>query len=289
MERTWVLGGGGARGAAQAGVILALFEAGVDPPGRLVGASVGSLNGAAIASYPSLAGAQMLRQIWLSGLVHDVFKAQRTRMLVSGLRRHTSLLPSTPVRRLIRYTSQLTGSVAFEDLKRPLLVIATDLTAGRPVTFREGPLEPALLASTAIPGVYPSVHIDGRDYLDGGIVENTPFTVAYEEGDREILAIALMAGAELEAPPATWGDIIARTLQLSLHHRMLSDFERLKDRARITVICPVTPLDADRVAQTGHLEQMMEAARAATAALLREKGSRLFRRSGIHQLDLRGD
>ncbi|MGH9088641.1 MAG: patatin-like phospholipase family protein, partial [Acidimicrobiales bacterium] len=273
---------------AQVGVLTALFEAGIEPPGRLVGASVGSLNGAAIASFPSLAGAQMLAQIWLSDLVHEVFKPQLTRILMSRLRRKTNLLPSTPVRRLIERTIHLTGAADFEDLKVPLLVLATDLTAGRPVVFRSGALTPALLASTAIPGVYPSVHIDGRDYLDGGIVENTPISVAYEEGAREILAIALMAGAELDEPPGTWADVIGRTLQLSLHHRMLSDFERLRDRARITIISPVTPFDADRIAQSGRLEEMMEGARAATARLLQGSGSRLFRRSAIHHLDLRG-
>ncbi|MGH7775665.1 MAG: patatin-like phospholipase family protein [Candidatus Dormibacterales bacterium] len=288
MARTWVLGGGGARGAAQAGVLLALFEAGVEPPARIVGASVGSLNGAALASYPSLAGAEMLRQIWLSDLARDVFKVQRRRVLVSRLRGRLSLLPSTPIRRLIDRTSRMTGATSFKDLRVPLLVLATDLSAGRPVILREGPLAPALLASTAIPGVYPAVHIDGRDYLDGGVVENTPISSAFEEGAREVLAIGLMAGAELTEPPSTWAEVIGRTLQLSLHHSMLSDFERLRHRARMTVLCPITPVDADRVASTGRLQEMMERARAATAGLLRGKGSRLFRRSEIHYMDIRG-
>ena len=59
-RRTWVLGGGGARGAAQVGVLQALFEAGVEAPAAIVGTSVGALNGASIAAFPSLAGAMML-------------------------------------------------------------------------------------------------------------------------------------------------------------------------------------------------------------------------------------
>ncbi|TMD77545.1 MAG: patatin-like phospholipase family protein, partial [Chloroflexi bacterium] len=51
-RRTWVLGGGGARGAAQVGVLQALFEANVEPPAAVVGTSVGALNGASIAAYP---------------------------------------------------------------------------------------------------------------------------------------------------------------------------------------------------------------------------------------------
>src|ERR1700745_2150959 len=65
-RRTWVLGGGGARGAAQVGVLQALFEAGGEAPAAIVGTSVGALNGASIAAYPSLAGTMMLREVWLS-------------------------------------------------------------------------------------------------------------------------------------------------------------------------------------------------------------------------------
>ena len=54
-RRTWVLGGGGARGAAQVGVLQALFEANIEAPAAVVGTSVGALNGASIAAYPSLA------------------------------------------------------------------------------------------------------------------------------------------------------------------------------------------------------------------------------------------
>src|SRR2546423_12856035 len=65
-RRTWVLGGGGARGAAQVGVLQALFEAGVEAPGGVVGTSVGAPNGGSVAAYPPLAGAMMLREGWLS-------------------------------------------------------------------------------------------------------------------------------------------------------------------------------------------------------------------------------
>ena len=58
-RRTWVLGGGGARGAAQVGVLQALFEANIEGPAAVVGTSVGALNGASIAAYPSLAGAMI--------------------------------------------------------------------------------------------------------------------------------------------------------------------------------------------------------------------------------------
>jgi NTE family protein len=287
-RRTWVLGGGGARGAAQVGVLQALFEANVEAPVAIVGTSVGALNGASIAAYPSLAGTMMLREVWMSRPALRVFEAHPLGLLVSGIRRdQLSAFPQQNVRRLIDRAQALTGVTTFEQLRVPLAVVATDLNAGKPAVFRSGPLTPALLASTAIPGVFPTVRINDREHLDGGVVENTPLNIAIDDGAREILAISLMAGGEREQPPAGFGELIARTLQLSLHHQMLSDYERLRQRCRIIVFCPVTAPTATWEMKREHLEQVMEQSRVAMANLLRERGGRLFRHSGIHYLPLR--
>jgi NTE family protein len=286
-RRTWVLGGGGARGAAQVGVLQALFEANLEAPVAIVGTSVGALNGASIAAYPSLAGTMMLREVWMSRPALSVFQAHPLGLLVSGIRRYQlSAFPQENVRRLIDRAQALTGVTTFEQLRVPLAVVATDLNAGRPAVFRSGDLTPALLASTAIPGVFPMVNVNGRQHLDGGVIENTPLNTAVDDGAREILAISLMAGGEQEETPAGFGELIARTLQLSLHHQMLTDYERLRGRCRIVVICPVTAPTATWEMKREHLESVMESSRSAMAHLLRERGSRLFRHSGIHYLRL---
>jgi NTE family protein len=285
-KRTWVLGGGGARGAAQVGSLLALFEAGVDPPDRVVGTSVGALNGAAICAYPSLAGAQMLRELWFTKQAEAVFTLHPVGMLVSRLRHRTSPLVESPVRRLVERALSITGKESFEALRVPLIAVATDVSSGRPALFRAGALEPALLASAAIPGVFPPVTIQERDYLDGGIVENTALAVAVEAGAKRVVAVDLMGGAEEERAPTHLGSIIALTLQLSLHHQMLGDYERLRRRADITVLCPVTPPTATWQMRRTHVEDVIERSRRATAALLAQRGGELFRHSGVHYIEL---
>jgi NTE family protein len=286
-RRTWVLGGGGARGAAQVGVLQALFEAGVEAPVAIVGTSVGALNGASIAAYPSLAGTMMLREVWLSRQAAAVFQAHPLGVIISGLRHdQQSLMPQQNVRRLIERAGALTGITTFEKLRVPLAVIATDLNAGRPVVFRSGELEPALLASTAIPGLFPSVRINDREHLDGGVVDNTPTDIAVDDGAKDILVISLMGGGEFEHAPNSLPELIARTLQLSLHHQMLSDYERLRHHARIVVLCPITAPTATWVMKREHVETVMEASRQSMARLLHDRGSRLFRHSGIHYLPL---
>jgi len=282
-----VLGGGGARGAAQVGVLQALFEAGVEAPVAMVGTSVGALNAACIGAYPSLAGTMMLREVWLSRQAASVFEAHPLGVILSGLRRdQLSVMPQKNVRRLIERAESLTGVTTFEQLRVPVAVVATDLNAGKPAVFRSGSLEPALLASTAIPGLFPSVRLNEREHLDGGVVDNTPLNVAVDDGAKDILAISLMGGGEFEKVPNSLPELIARTLQLSLHHQMLSDYERLQNRARIVVLCPITAPTATWVMKREHVEAVIEASRAATARVIRERGSRLFRHSGIHYLSL---
>ncbi|HKW69132.1 MAG TPA: patatin-like phospholipase family protein [Candidatus Dormibacteraeota bacterium] len=286
-RRTWVLGGGGARGAAQVGVLQALFEANVEPPAAVVGTSVGALNGASIAAYPSLAGTMMLREVWMSRPALSVFQAHPFGLIVSGVRRdQLSAFPQQNVRRLVDRAQALTGITTFEQLRVPLAVVATDVNAGKPAVFRSGELTPALLASTAIPGVFPMVRINEREHLDGGVVENTPLNIAVDDGAKEIVAISLMAGGEYEQSPKGFAELFARTLQLSLHHQMLSDYERLRERCRIVVFCPITAPAATWEMKREHVESVMEQSRAAMAGLLHDRGPRLFRHSGIHYLRL---
>ncbi len=282
-----MLGGGGARGAAQVGVLNGLLEAGLEPPVAIVGTSVGALNGSAIAAYPSLAGIMMLREVWLSRQALTVFHAHPLGVILSGLRRdQLSAFPQENVRRLIDRAQALTGMTTFEQLRVPLAVVATDLNAGKPVVFRSGLLTPARLASTASPGLFPSLEIDGRAHLDGGVVDNTPLDIAVEDGAKKILAISLMGG-EYEVAPHSLPELIARTLQLSLHHQMLADYERLRDRARIVVLCPITAPTATWEMKREHIEAVMESSRRATADLLAARGTKALRHSGIHYLDLR--
>src|SRR5207248_4477171 len=211
---------------------------------------------------------------WLSKLARDVFSAHPVGILLSRLRgARLAALPAANVQRLIQRQLSLVGISEFQELRVPLSVVATDLGAGSPHVFESGPLAPVLQASTAIPGVFPPVVLEGREYLDGGIVDNTPMDVAVEAGARPVRAISLMAGGEYEAKGHSWGSLIARTLQLALHHRMLSDFERMRRRATVVVLCPVLGTTEGWDLRPQRVDAMIEGARRATAQLLRARGS----------------
>src|SRR5438105_13961497 len=137
----------------------------------------------------------MLREVWMSRQALSVLEAQPLGLIVSGVRRdRLSAFPQRNVRRLIDRAQALTGVTTFEQLRLPLAVVATDLNAGKPAVFRSGELTPALLASTAIPGVFPMVRINERMHLDGAIVANTSLTIAFADGAKQLRALSLMAG-----------------------------------------------------------------------------------------------
>lgn len=263
----------------------ALVEAGI-VPSMIFGTSVGALDGAVIACNPTLTGVAQLRDLWLSGPAQEVFQFHLLAAVRARLSGSLGPLSPEPIEKLIEKFEASAGCTAFEDLSVPLLVVATDLGAGRPAIFRSGSLAPALLASTAIPGVFPPVRIGGRDYADGGVVENVPIATAFREGQRRILAVGLMAAANPRKVPSSWTESVASALQLGVHYRLLSDFERLRSEARIVIICPVTPIESAWRMGRSHVRALIERSHEATARLLDQNGEALFDRSAIHYLDL---
>src|SRR5207237_8031016 len=201
-------------GAAQVGLLQALFEANIEGPAAVVGTSVGALNGASIAAYPSLAGTMMLREVWMSRQALSVFQAHPLGIIVSGVRRdQLSAFPQRNVRRVTDRAQALTGITTCEQLRVPLAVVATDLNAGKPAVFRSGDLTPALLASTAIPGVFPMVRINDREHLDGGIVQNTALNIAVDDGAKELMACSQPAGGAGGREAACCGELQRLTVQ----------------------------------------------------------------------------
>src|SRR5438105_13549583 len=108
------------------------MEAGLEPPVAVVGVSVGALNGSAIAAYPSLAGALMLRGLWVSPQAQAVFRAHPLGVILSSLRREQlSALPQQNVRRLVERAESLTGFQTFGQLRVAHPVVAHELNSGR--------------------------------------------------------------------------------------------------------------------------------------------------------------
>jgi len=155
-------------------MLRALLERDIVPD-VVIGTSAGALNGAGICYAPNLTGVAQLAAVWEQLRSDHVFPGGKIHRAWNVVRRGTHLFGSEGLEALIQHS---TPARSFGDLEIPLRVIATDLDTGEEVILVRGPLKPALLASTALPGVFPIVHHDGRRLVDGGVVDNVPLSHA---------------------------------------------------------------------------------------------------------------
>ena len=270
LDPTLVLSGGGAMGALQAGLLRVFVRRGFRPE-RIVGTSVGALNGAFLAFYPGETGAERLVEIW-QGLENERYIHFNPVRIAYRLASKQLCLFNN------RFLQKLVAEHALQDdfaaAQVPLYVTATNLYSGRKHVFSEGPVSRAVLASTAIPGVFGPVEIDGQSYIDGGVVANLDLGTAVDLGSKEILAIDLSHCFELPEPSSVLG-VITRTVDIVMRERVLRDMAHLAKSARITLLQP----EIERGPSVGDLSHVSE---------LLAQGERLGERVYDRCFDARG-
>jgi NTE family protein len=253
----FVLSGGASLGAVQAGMLQALYERNLAPD-LILGASVGALNGAYIASRPPTAEtARELGEIWRGVGRKQVFPLNPLTGFVGffGLRHH--LIGDGGLRRLVETYTEFDR---LEDAPVPFEVIATDLLSGRELCLAEGPAIDAILASAAIPGVFPPVEWQGRKLIDGGVSNNTPIADAIELGAERVYVLPTGNACDLPHPPRGALGMVLHAMSLLIMRRLLVEIELLADRAELIVLpppCPlsISPIDfsqADQLITRGH-------------------------------------
>jgi NTE family protein len=181
----FVLTGGASHAAVQVGMIKALSDAGIRPD-LLVGTSAGAVNAVAYAADPTDDGIRQLTRGWQRARRSQVFPLRSSNLVLGVIGRRDYLLTNRGLAALIR---EFVGVEHLEASLIPVHVVATELVSGDPVTLSEGPVLPALLASTAIPGVFPPVDIGGRLLVDGGIASDTPTLEAESLGASTIYVL----------------------------------------------------------------------------------------------------
>lgn len=240
MTTAFVLAGGASLGAIEAGMVEALYERGIRPD-FLVGASAGALNAAFLGGRPhEVATAHELQAVW-RGLQRDQVFPRRLRVLIGGaLGRRNHFFPNDGVRALIE---QKLAHGRIEDLPTAVGIVVCDLLSGEERLLDRGPIVDAALASSAIPGVFPPVAIDGRPAVDGGVANNTPISHAIERGCDRIYVLPTGVSRELHAPPKAAVAMFVQAAALLLHQRLRFEIEALRDEAELIVLPPPWPLD----------------------------------------------
>jgi NTE family protein len=215
----FVLSGGGNLGAIQIGMMRALAEREIRPD-IVVGCSVGAINGAALAEDPSLAGIGRLERLWRELDGEDLMPSGFLPRAVSLARKGEAIHDNDGLRRLLEHQLE---ARTFEELAIPFQCVATDVLGVREMWFRTGPLIEPILASAALPAVYPAVEIDGVRYLDGGIVDDIPIGRAVALGARTVYVLQVGAVSRPRPEPRRPLDVAVQSYWIARHHRFKSD------------------------------------------------------------------
>jgi NTE family protein len=235
----FVLSGGAALGAVQVGMVRALYERGVEPD-LIVGTSVGALNGAYLASRPFLPQtADRLAEVWGRIGRGQVFPLNPLTGFLGffGARRH--LVPDGALREL------LAEHLEFDRLDQatvPFHVIATDVLSGAELRLSRGDALEAVMASAAIPGVFPPVEWAHRYLIDGGVSNNAPISHALELGAERVYVLPTGSACDLVEPPRGALGMLLHSMSLLVTQRLRIEVELLRDRGEIIVLPPPCPL-----------------------------------------------
>lgn len=185
MRVALALGSGGARGYAHIGVINELRERGYDIVG-ISGSSMGALVGG----------------LYAAGKLDDFADWARTLTQRAVLRLLDPSITAAGILRaekILDKVRDILGEATIEELPIPYTAVATDLISGKSVWLQRGPVDAAIRASIAIPGVIAPHVLDGRLLGDGGILDPLPMApIAAVNAD---LTIAVsVSGSEPETP-----------------------------------------------------------------------------------------
>jgi NTE family protein len=213
----FVLSGAANLGSIQVGMLKALLEAGIVPE-VLVGTSIGAVNAAFLAADPTLDQTQALCELWTDVRARDIFPPNPW-VIAKALYRQGSLFPSDSWR---RYLEEILPYARIEDAAVPLRITATDFEEGTPVVLDSGPVVEAILASTALPSIFPPHRIGDRLYLDGALSEQVPMKPAIEAGADTVYVMAV----SIPRPPPgrrSPGGILRHSLTILLFPRIRLD------------------------------------------------------------------
>ena len=214
----FVLSSGANLGAVQVGMLRALVEHGIRPD-LVVGCSVGALNGAGLAQDPTPAGVARMAHVWETTAGRDLMPRQWIPPAVAMARRGEAVHPNDGLCQLLERT---VTAATFAELPTPFQCVASDVREGAEAWFDSGPLIDAVLASAAMPAMFPSVEIGGRRYLDGAIVNDVPVQRAVELGARTLYVLEVGPLSRSWSEPKRPLDTVMQAYWIARRHRFRS-------------------------------------------------------------------
>lgn len=234
----FVMAGGGSLGAVEVGMLRELLAWGV-APSFVVGASAGAINGAYFAAFPTPEGVAKLQALW-SGLKRRELFPLNVGSVMRLLTRRAHLVDAQGLRRLLERHlpySQL------QDAALPIHIVASNMVTGEEVLLSSGPAVDAVLASAAIPGVFPPVSLNGQMLVDGGVANNTPISTAVRLGAKRVIVLPTGFACALKQLPTGAIGRAMHALSLLVARQLVQDAERYASMVELRIVPSLCPLE----------------------------------------------
>ena len=218
MRKALILTGGGARGAFHIGVWKYLQERKWTPD-LICGTSVGAINAAAIGAGMPV---ERLIHIWTTYNRPMIYRLKLLKFVASALLRKPlkPLSDTGPMREMITQNLDL---AALRQSPIDIIITAVNLLNGRLYLFNQHEIEfDHLMASSAMPIIFPWQYIDGQPYWDGGVIANSPLFTALQKEMDEIIVVLLSPVGHVDLPfPGT----LMNGLELVFEHLLSGSYQ----------------------------------------------------------------
>jgi NTE family protein len=276
VSTAFVLGGGGRWGAVEVGMIQALDESGVVPD-LILGTSIGAFNGAVIAGHPGPEGVARLTGFWREVTGADLFQTG----LLDRAKRVATLKPALhdteDLRRLVQHA--IAPGTRIEDLQTPFQCVAASIEKSAEHWFSTGSLVDAVLASSAVPALFPPMEIDGEHFYDGGLVDSVPLGRAVQLGADVVYVLQVGRLEYPLRPPKRLYEAGLISFEIARRHRFASAMANLPQGVDVHLLPTGNPVAWDdrrqlRWSDTGGIEERMTGAYDAAIEYLSEAGVR---------------
>jgi NTE family protein len=209
----------------------ALCDRGIRPD-RVFGASVGAINGAAYAGDPTKEGIERMCRIWRDLKGTDIFPRSALDGPWAFFQKRASVHSNSGLRAIIE------AGIDFEHLEDttiPFEVVTTSLTDGRERWLAHGDAIQSILASSAIPSIFPPVVIDGDVLIDGGVVNNVPISRAILTGCTRIYVLLCGPLHFHPPPPRRPAEAALTAFFVAMHARFVRELAMLPPGVEVVV------------------------------------------------------
>jgi len=274
MTTAFVLGGGGRWGAVEVGMIQALDEAGIEPD-LILGTSIGAFNGAVIADYPGREGVERLTGFWEEVTGADLFQTGFFDRAIRVATLKPAIHDTAELRALVEHA--IHPDTRIEDLQVPFQCVAASIENFAEHWFDQGMLVDAVLASSAVPALFPPVVIDGESFYDGGLVDSVPLGRAVALGADVVYVLQVGRIESPLRPPERLYEAALISFEIARRHRFVTTMRNLPEGVEVHLLPTGSPVAWDDRRQLkwtdrGGIEERMTTAYRATVGYLESSG-----------------